>query len=42
MERYQFDGYVGNIGGIGREASREQIEVGQSAGIEFGVDGLGE
>jgi len=29
-------------GGIGREASAEDIEIGQSAGIEFGVDGLGE
>ena len=42
MQRHQFDGDVGNRGGIGREASFEQTEIGQSAGIQFGLDGLGE
>jgi len=39
MKRHQFDGDVGNGGGIGREASTADIEIGQSAGIEFGLRG---
>jgi hypothetical protein len=42
MQRHQLDGYVGDGGGIGRETPAEAIEIGQSAGIEFGLDGLGE
>lgn len=42
MQRHQLDGDIGNGGGIGREASLEEIEIGQSAGIEFSFDGLGE
>ena len=42
MQRHQFDSDVGKGGGIGREASFEEIEIGQSAGIEFALDGLGE
>ena len=40
MQRHQFDGDIGNGGGIGRKASAEAIEIGQSAGIEFGLDDL--
>ena len=42
MQRRQLDGNVGNGGGIGRETPAEAIKIGQSAGIEFGLDGLGE
>ncbi len=42
MKRHQFDGDVRNIGRIRREASSEPIEIGQPAGIEFGIDSLGE
>jgi hypothetical protein len=42
MKRHQFDGDVGNGGGIGREAWTECVEIRQSTGIEFTVDGLGE
>jgi len=42
MQRHQFDGDIGNGGGIGRKASAEAIEIGQSTGIEFSVDDLGE
>jgi hypothetical protein len=42
MQRRQLDGDVGNGGGIGREASFEASKIGQSAGIQFGLDGLGE
>ena len=42
MKRHQFDGDVGNGDGIGREAPAEQVEIGQSVGIEFDLDGLGE
>src|SRR5256714_12336032 len=42
MERRHLDGDVGNGGWIRREAPAERVEIGQSSGIEFGVDGLGE
>ena len=42
MQRRQLDDYVGDGGGIGRETPTEAIEIGQSAGIEFSLDGLGE
>ena len=42
MQRHQLDGNVGNGGVIGRKAPAEAIEIGQSAGIEFGLDDLGE
>ena len=42
MQRHQLDGYVGDGGWIGREASVERVEIGQSAGIEFDVDRVGE
>ena len=42
MQRRHLDGDVGNGGGTWREASAEHVEIGQSAGIQFGVDGLGE
>src|SRR5258705_5261470 len=42
MERRQLDGDVGNGGWMRREASAEGLKIGQSASIEFGVDGLGE
>jgi hypothetical protein len=42
MKRHQLDGDVGDTGGIGCEALREGVEVGQPAGVELGVDGLGE
>src|SRR3984893_8210990 len=42
MERPHLDGEVGNGGWIRREAPAERVEIGQSSGIEFGVDGLGE
>jgi len=41
MKRHQLDGNVGNGGGIGSKAPSEAIEIGQSAGVERGVDGGG-
>src|SRR5690348_10304867 len=40
MQRRQLE--VGNGGWMRREASAEGLKIGQSASIEFGVDGLGE
>src|ERR1700752_3920545 len=42
MQRRHLDSDVGNGGGMRREAPAERVEIGQSSGIEFGVDGLGE
>src|SRR5882724_5504460 len=42
MQGRHFDGDLGNGGWIRREASAELIEIWQSAGIEFSVDGRGE
>ena len=42
LQRRDLDGDIGNGGWIRREAAAERIEIGQSAGIEFGVNGLGE
>ena len=42
MQRRYLDGDVGNGGWMRREASAERVEIGQSSGIEFAVDGLGE
>jgi hypothetical protein len=42
MQRHQLDGNVGNGGGIRRKTPAEQVEIGQSAGIEFGLDDLAE
>ena len=42
MKRHQFDGDIGNGGGIGSKAPGEAIEIGQSAGVELSVDGGGE
>ena len=42
MQRRHLDGDVGNGGWMRREASTKGLKIGQSAGIEFGVDGVGE
>ncbi len=42
VERDEFDGDVGEGGGIGREASAQRVKVGQLAGIESGIDDFGE
>ena len=42
MERCHLDGDVGNGGWIRREAAAERVEIGQSSGVQLGVDGLGE
>ena len=42
MQRRHLDGDIGNGGWIRREAAAERIEIGQSAGVQLGVDGLGE
>src|SRR6202022_4714169 len=42
MERRHFDCDVGNGGWVRHEAPAERVEIGQSSGIEFGVDGPGE
>jgi hypothetical protein len=42
MQWRRLDSDVGNIGTIGCEAAAERFEIGQSSGIHFGVDGLGE
>jgi hypothetical protein len=42
MQRRHLDGDVGDGGWMWREASAKRVEIGQSAGIEFGVNGLGE
>src|SRR5262249_56833882 len=39
MERRHLDGDVGNGGWIRCEAPAERVEIGQSSGIEFGIDG---
>jgi hypothetical protein len=41
MQRRHLDGDVGNGGWMRCEAPIELIEIGQSSGIEFGVDDLG-
>jgi len=42
MQGRHLDGDVGNSGRCGSEAAVERVEIGQSAGIKFGVDGGGE
>ena len=42
MQRRRLDGDLGNRGWMRREASAERVEIGQSSGIELGIDGLGE
>src|SRR5262249_57160260 len=42
MQRGHLDGDVGNSGRMWREALVERFEIGQSAGLEFDVDGVGE
>ena len=42
MQGRHLDGDVGHGGWIGREAPAKRVEIGQSAGIEFSVDGFGE
>jgi len=42
MQRRQFDGDIGNGGGIRAKAPPETVEIGQSAGIKLGVDDVGE
>jgi hypothetical protein len=42
MQRRYLDGNVRDGGWMWREASAERVEIGQSAGIQFGVNGLGE
>ena len=42
MQRRHLDGDVGNSGRYGSEAAVERVEIGQSAGIEFDVDRVGE
>jgi hypothetical protein len=42
MKRRYLDGDVGNGVWMRREASAERVEIGQSSGIEFGVDGFSE
>ena len=42
MQRRHLDGDVGNGDWMRREAPVECVEIGQSSGIKFGVDGLGE
>ena len=41
-ERHQRDGDVRDRSGVGREALAHQVELGQPAGLEFGIDGLSE
>ena len=38
MQGGHLDGDVGHGGWIGREASAERVEIGQSSGIELGID----
>ena len=38
MQRRRLDSDVGNGGWMRREASAERIEIGQSSGIELGID----
>src|SRR5271165_1801445 len=42
LQRRHLDGDVGNGGWMWREAPAERVEIGQSSGLEFGVDGPGE
>ena len=42
MQRRQFDGDIGNGGGIRAEALPEAMQIGQSAGIKLGVDDVSE
>ena len=42
MQGCRLDGDVGNNGGIWREAAAERVKIGQSAGIELGLNDLGE
>src|SRR6267378_1470691 len=42
MQGRHLDGDVGHGGWIGPEAPGKRVEIGQSPGIEFGVDGFGE
>jgi hypothetical protein len=42
MQMRHLDGDVGNGGSIRREAAAEGVEIGQSSGVQLGVDGLGE
>ena len=42
MQRRRLDGDFGNGSWMRREASAERVEIGQSSGIELGIDSLGE
>ena len=42
MQRRHLDGNVGKSGRMWREASAERFEIGQSSGVELGIDGLRE
>jgi len=42
MQRRYLDGDVGDGGWMWREATAKCVKIGQSAGIEFGVNSLGE